>query len=61
LNHELSSAVAHKPAEPQQAEDDDDDAYEDIPQTHLDIDERQQSHTLQQAERTKELQVLRVV
>lgn len=59
LNHELSSALSHKQAEPQQSEDDD--FYENLPETHLEIDERHQSHTLQQAERTKELQVYGVV
>jgi hypothetical protein len=54
LNHELSSAVSHKQAEPQRSEGDD--LYEDPPETHLEIDERHQSHALQQVEHTKELQ-----
>lgn len=58
LNHELSSAVSHKVAEPQHSEDDD--LYENLPKTHLEIDECHQSYTLQQAERTKELQVFGV-
>jgi len=53
------SAVSHRQAEPRQSEDDD--LYESLPQTHLDIDERHQSHTLEQVERTKELQVCIVV
>ncbi|GFG32670.1 hypothetical protein Cfor_12769 [Coptotermes formosanus] len=56
LNHDLSSAVSHKSSEPQQTEDGD--LYKNLPQTHPEIDERHQSHTLQQAERTKELQEL---
>lgn len=59
LNHELSSGLSHKQAEPEQNEDGD--LYENQPETHLEIDERHQSHTLQQAERTKELQVYGVV
>ncbi|PNF43510.1 hypothetical protein B7P43_G09319 [Cryptotermes secundus] len=56
LNHELSSGLSHKQAEPEQNEDGD--LYENLPETHLEIDECHQSHTLQQAERTKELQEL---
>lgn len=56
LSHDLSNAVSHKSSEPQQTEDGD--LYKNLPQTHPDIDERHQSHTLQQAERTKELQEL---
>jgi uncharacterized membrane protein YgaE (UPF0421/DUF939 family) len=59
LNHELSSTVSHKQAELQESEGDD--LYENLPETHLEIDERHQSHTLQQAERTKELQVYGVM
>jgi hypothetical protein len=55
LNNELSSAISHKLAEPQHNEDY---LYENLPKTHLVIDECHQSYTLQQAERTKELQEL---
>jgi hypothetical protein len=55
LNHELSSAISHKLAEPQCNEDD---LYENLPKTHLEIDECHQSYTLQQVKRTKELQEL---
>ena len=56
MSHELSNAVSHKSSKPQQTEDGD--LHKNLPQMHPDIDERHQSHTLQQAERTKELQEL---
>jgi hypothetical protein len=59
LSHELTSAASRKSSETQYTEDGD--LYKNLPQMHPDIDERHQSHTLQQAEQTKELQVFRVV
>jgi kinesin family protein 4/21/27 len=56
LSHELSNAVSHNSSKPQQTEDGD--LYKNLPQVHPDIDEQHQSHTLQQVERTKELQDL---
>ena len=55
-SHEQSNAVSHKSSKPQQTENGD--LYKNLPQIHPDIDERHQAHTLQEAERTKELQEL---
>ncbi|PSN37848.1 hypothetical protein C0J52_20777 [Blattella germanica] len=54
MNHQITSSICAKPSE----EPENDDSFENLPRSESDIDEKHQTHTLQQAERTKELHEL---
>ncbi|KAJ9593686.1 hypothetical protein L9F63_014734 [Diploptera punctata] len=54
LDHELKSAISSKETSVTETAE----SADDLPQTESDIDEQQETHTLEQAKRTKELQEL---